>query len=156
MDPLFTDYLKSTGVDDEHIIKLELDREKNKEYLDSKKLDDYVRSKIKDNDMYYIILDEVQRVDGFEFVLNDFLYEKNMDVYVTGSNSKFLSSDIITELEVGEMKLEFIRFLLVNFLLFMMAISIQLGKNTITYGGLPLVFSVRQKKKKLIILITKR
>ena len=97
LDPLFTDYLKSTGVDDEHIIKLELDREKNKEYLDSKKLDDYVRSKIKDNDMYYIILDEVQRVDGFEFVLNDFLYEKNMDVYVTGSNSKFLSSDIITE-----------------------------------------------------------
>ena len=148
MDPLFTDYLKSTGVDDEHIIKLELDREKNKEYLDSKKLDDYVRSKIKDNDMYYIILDEVQRVDGFEFVLNDFLYEKNMDVYVTGSNSKFLSSDIITELEVGEMKLEFIRFLLVNFLLFTLD-RVLAWKKYITYGGLPLVFFSPTEEEKV-------
>ena len=140
LDPLFTDYLKSTGVDDEHIIKLELDREKNKEYLDSKKLDDYVRSKIKDNDMYYIILDEIQRVDGFEFVLNDFLYEKNMDVYVTGSNSKFLSSDIITEFrgrgdEIRVYPLSFSEFS-----------SVYDGdiysawKNYITYGGLPLVF----------------
>ena len=152
LDPLFTDYLKSTGVDDEHIIKLELDREKNKEYLDSKKLDDYVKSKIKDNDMYYIILDEIQRVDGFEFVLNDFLYEKNMDVYVTGSNSKFLSSDIITEFrgrgdEIRVYPLSFSEFS-----------SVYDGdiysawKDYITYGGLPLVFFIDTEEEKVSYL----
>ncbi|MBP5303798.1 MAG: AAA family ATPase, partial [Clostridia bacterium] len=97
LDPLFKNYLLESGVKADHIIKLELDRNKNKKYLDPHALDQYIMSQIKDKDMYYILLDEIQLVNGFESVLNGFLRERNLDVYVTGSNSKFLSSDIITE-----------------------------------------------------------
>ena len=78
--------------------------------------------------MYYIILDEIQRVEGFEFVLNDFLYEKNMDVYVTGSNSKFLSSDIITEFRGRGDEIRVYPLLLVSYVLPMMVIFLLLGK----------------------------
>ena len=97
LDPLFKDYLIKSGVKENHIIKLELDRLENEKYHDPYKLNDYIKSKIKDNDKYYILLDEIQLVDNFESVLNGLLYMKNLDVYVTGSNSKFLSNDIITE-----------------------------------------------------------
>lgn len=97
LDPIFKDYLLNNGVKLNHIIKLELDREENKKYRDSTELNNYIKSQIKDNDIYYILLDEIQLVEGFEAVLNGLLYERNLDVYVTGSNSKFLSSDIITE-----------------------------------------------------------
>ena len=79
LDPLFIDYLKKLGIDDSHIIKIELDREKNKKYLDREVLDKYIRSKCVDSKMYYIILDEIQLVDGFESVLNDFIYEKEVE-----------------------------------------------------------------------------
>ena len=65
LDPLFISYLKSVGVKDDHIIKLELDKEQNRKYLDAKVLDKYIRSKVIDKEMYYIILDEIQLVDGF-------------------------------------------------------------------------------------------
>ncbi len=98
LDPIFKNYLLSTGVKEDHIIKLELDRRESKKYLDPDVLNDYIKSCIKDKEMYYILLDEIQLVPDFESVLNGFLYEKNLDVYVTGSNSKFLSTDIITEI----------------------------------------------------------
>ena len=69
LDPLFIEYLKSIGVNNDHIIKLELDREKNKKYRNPEILDEYLHSLLKDNDMYYIILDEIQLVEGFEGVL---------------------------------------------------------------------------------------
>ena len=97
LDPIFKNYLIQSGVREDHIIKLELDKEENKKYRDSHVLNEYIKSLIKDKEMYYILLDEIQLVEGFEAVLNGFLYERNLDVYVTGSNSKFLSSDIITE-----------------------------------------------------------
>ena len=98
LDPIFKSYLISEGIPEDHIIKIELDRISNKKfYKDAEAFDLYVRSFIEDDDMYYLLLDEVQLVEDFELVLNGFLYEKNLDVYVTGSNSKFLSSDIITE-----------------------------------------------------------
>lgn len=97
LDPLYTDYLRSKGVNNDHIIKLELDKDTNEKYLDRHKLTEYIESLIKDEDMYYLILDEIQLVKGFEGVLNGLLYKKNIDIYVTGSNSKFLSKDIITE-----------------------------------------------------------
>lgn len=97
LDPLFKNYLLESGIKEDHIIKLELDKEENKKYRDSHELNEYIKSQIKDKDMYYILLDEIQMVEGFESVLNGFLYERNLDIYVTGSNSKFLSSDIITE-----------------------------------------------------------
>lgn len=97
LDPLYTDYLRSKGVNNDHIIKLELDKNVNEKYRNPALLTEYIESLIIDDDMYYVILDEIQLVKDFEGVLNGFLYKKNMDIYVTGSNSKFLSKDIITE-----------------------------------------------------------
>ena len=94
---LFYKYLKSQGSDDQHIIKLALDDRKNKKYRNPDVLCDYVYGQIIDDKQYYILLDEVQFVDEFEDVLNSFLHIKNADTYVTGSNAKFLSKDIITE-----------------------------------------------------------
>lgn len=98
LDPIFKNYLISEGVPADHIIKIELDRPANIKYhKDAEAFDQYIHHMIKDENPYYLLLDEIQMVDGFELVLNGMLYEKNLDVYVTGSNSKFLSSDIITE-----------------------------------------------------------
>ena len=97
LDPIFKNYLLESGVKEDHIIKLDLEERKNKKYLDPDVLDEYIRSLIVDKKMYYIILDEIQKVEDFESVLNGFLHIVNVDVYVTGSNSKFLSSDIVTE-----------------------------------------------------------
>lgn len=97
LDPIFKNHLIENGVKEDHIIKLDLDERKNREYLDPDVLDNYVREKIKDNNTYYVLLDEVQKVNDFESVLNGFLHIKNLDVFVTGSNSRFLSSDIVTE-----------------------------------------------------------
>ena len=97
LDPLFRNYLIESGIREDHIIKLELDKEENKKYRDSHELNKYIKSQIKDKNMYYILLDEIQMVEDFELVLNGFLYERNLDVYVTGSNSKMLSTDILTE-----------------------------------------------------------
>ncbi len=97
LDPIFKNYLLASGVEEDHIIKLELDSIENEEYTEPKNLYKYVMDKIKDEKMYYILLDEIQKVTDFESVLNSFLRKRNLDVYVTGSNSKFLSSDVVTE-----------------------------------------------------------
>ena len=94
---LFDAYLRESGIPADHIIKLALDDRANKEYRDPDRLYQYVTGCIKDQDPYYILLDEVQLVPEFEDVLNSFLHIKNTDTYVTGSNAKFLSKDIITE-----------------------------------------------------------
>lgn len=94
---LFYKYLKEQGVEDSHIIKLALDDIRNKKYREPDALYEYVESKIVDDKQYYVLLDEVQFVKEFEDVLNGFLHIKNVDTYVTGSNAKFLSKDIITE-----------------------------------------------------------
>ncbi len=95
---LFRNYLLENVTDEKHIIYLALDAEENKKYLDSSALNEYLLSRIENNnESYYILLDEIQKVDDFVPVLNGFLYKENIDVYVTGSNSKMLSSDISTE-----------------------------------------------------------
>ena len=93
LDPIFKNYLLNNGIDENHIIKLELDSIENEEYTNPKELYEYIMSNVKDNNVYYIILDEIQKVKDFESVLNSLLRKPNLDVYVTGSNSKFLSSD---------------------------------------------------------------
>ena len=94
---LFRRHLLKQGIAENHIIALALDDFENKQYQDADELYKYVKTKIQDNDRYFVLLDEIQLVDGFESLLNGFLHIPNIDVYVTGSNSKFLSSDIITE-----------------------------------------------------------
>lgn len=148
LDPIYKDYLLSTGVKENHIIKLALDREENRKYHDASELNKYIKAQVKDKDMYYIILDEIQLVKDFEYVLNSYLYENNMDVYVTGSNSKFLSSDIITEFrgrgdEIRVFPLSFKEFMEVY------------PKNKydgwseyLLYGGMPLIISKKSDEEK--------
>ena len=97
LDPIFKNYLIEQGVKEDHIIKLDLDERDNFIYHNPDELNKYVKDRIIDKDKYYIILDEVQKVEEFESVLIGFLHMKNVEIYVTGSNSKFLSSDIVTE-----------------------------------------------------------
>lgn len=97
LDTIFRSYLISTGVDEEHMISISLDTEETEHLRDRHVLADEIRRRMKDEGMYYIFLDEIQNVEGFELVINSLIRMKNADVYVTGSNSKFLSSDIITE-----------------------------------------------------------
>lgn len=94
---LFYKHLLNEGIKEDHIIKLALDDRMNKQYRNPDTLCEYVHDTIVDRDMYYILLDEVQFVEEFEDVLNSFLHIENADTYVTGSNAKFLSKDIITE-----------------------------------------------------------
>lgn len=111
LNEIFYNYLLNSGVDKDHIIRFAFDSAKDlakinedlqrlnklNQKVDAKKFMDYIESKIIDDDMFYILLDEVQNLDSFESVLNGYLREKNLDVYVTGSNSKFLSKDVLTE-----------------------------------------------------------
>lgn len=111
LNTIFHNYLLENGVDENHIIRFAFDSaddlyligeslikiDKEKRRVDPEKFMAYIRSKMTDNGMYYLLLDEVQMLDCFESVLNGYLRKDNMDVYVTGSNAKFLSKDIITE-----------------------------------------------------------
>lgn len=94
---LFKNYLTESGVDSSHIIEIPFDSFENKKYRDPEILYPYVKEQIADDNMYYILLDEVQLLGEFESVLNGFMRMNNVDVYVTGSNARFLSKDIITE-----------------------------------------------------------
>lgn len=148
LDPLFKNHLIESGVDEDHIIKLELDKEENKKYRDPHILNEYIKSKIIDKNMYYILLDEIQLVDDFESVLNGFLYERNMDVYVTGSNSKFLSSDIITEFrgrgdEIKVFPLSFSEYVEV-----FDGDKYDAWNEYVLYGGLPLILSKKTDEEK--------
>ncbi len=149
LDPIFKDYLLDNGVDENHIIKLELDSIENEECTDPKKLYEYVMEKIVDKEIYYIILDEIQKVTNFESVLNSFLRKPNLDVYVTGSNSKFLSSDIITEFrgrgdEIKVYPLSFSEFMSVY-----NGNEINGLNEYINYGGLPLITTFKSAEEKI-------
>lgn len=94
---LFKQQLQKEGVDNDHIIEMAFDDFGNRKYRNPDKFYQYIKSLIEDENMYYILLDEVQMMNEFEDVLNGLLHIPNADVYVTGSNAKFLSKDIITE-----------------------------------------------------------
>lgn len=148
LDPIFTNHLKETGVDESHIIKMDLDQLRNHKYHDPYLLDEYIRSKITDEKMYYLILDEVQLVDNFESLLSGFLNMSNVDVYVTGSNSKFLSSDIISAFRGRSYQ---IRVYPLSFKEFFDARKI--GKydayqEYIRYGGMPLLVTLEGDQEK--------
>lgn len=148
LDPLFKDYLIETGVKEDHIIKLELDNEKNIKYHDSHELNLYIRSQIKDDKMYYVLLDEIQLVKNFEFVLNGFLYEKNIDVYVTGSNSKFLSSDIITEFRGRGDEIHVFPLSFSEFFEAFDGDKYDAWNEYVLYGGMPLILSKKSDEEK--------
>ncbi len=148
LDPIYKNYLLASGVKENHIIKLELDREENSKYRDPHELNLYVKSQIKDQDMYYILLDEIQLVNGFEYVLNGFLYEKNLDVYVTGSNSKFLSSDIITEFRGRGDEIRVFPLSFSEFVEAFKGEKIEAWNEYVLYGGLPLILAKKTDEEK--------
>lgn len=94
---IFKSYLLENNISESHIIEISLDQRKNKKYRDPDTILDFIESSILDDDTYYVFLDEVQMLEDFEEVLNSLLHINNVDIYVTGSNSRFLSKDIITE-----------------------------------------------------------
>jgi len=94
---LFRNHLRASGIQDNHILVMEFDRIENRQYRDPYVLLDYLKKQITDERDYYILLDEVQMLQSFEEVLNSLMRESNLDIYVTGSNSKFLSKDVLTE-----------------------------------------------------------
>lgn len=137
LDPIFKNYLLENGVDENHIIKLELDSIENFEYHEPKKLYDYIMAQIKDKETYYIILDEIQLVDNFESVLNSFLRKNNLDVYVTGSNSKFLSSDVITEFRGRGDEIRVFPLTFKEYISIFDGSKDEAWNKYITYGGMP-------------------
>lgn len=94
---LFHDYLNTIGVDDDHIIEIALDDRANAEYRDPDRILAYIKGRVSDRDNYYVLLDEIQMVEDFVGVMNSLLHIRNVDAYVTGSNSQFLSKDVVTE-----------------------------------------------------------
>ena len=120
---IFRQYLLDHGVSADHILGLQLDRFENRRYRDPEELLAFMNAQIVDDGRYYILLDEVQMLDHFSEVLNSFLYRKNVDLYVTGSNSKFLSTDVLTEFkgrgdEVHIFPLSFSEFTFSSFFIF--------------------------------------
>jgi predicted AAA+ superfamily ATPase len=151
---LFHDYLVSKGIPESHIIEVALDDRSNKELRDPDNMLKYVKKKIADNQTYYVILDEVQLLGEFEDVLNSFLHIRNADVYVTGSNSKFLSSDVITEFrgrgdEIRVYPLSFREYTSVY-----EGTIEEAWDDYFSYGGLPLILSRRTQEEKAEYLAT--
>ena len=145
---LFKEHLRNVGVDDNHIIQVDLEDRRNKNLRNPDVLLAHIDSKMKDNDMYYILLDEVQCVKDFEDVLNSYLKIENADIYVTGSNSKFLSTDIITEFrgrgtQICVHPLSFAEIMSVD-----QRHPIDVWNDYYTYGGLPLVLSLSTDEAK--------
>lgn len=94
---LFRQYLLEQGVSEDHIIQVNMEDRRNKKYRDPDRLLEHIDAEMVDAEKYYILLDEVQMVKEFEDVLNSYLSVPNAEIYVTGSNAKFLSKDVITE-----------------------------------------------------------
>lgn len=145
---LFYDYLKSRGVDNDHIIMVNLESRRNIKLRNPDTLLDYIDNRMIDEKMYYILLDEVQLVDEFEDVLNSYLSVSNADVYVTGSNAKFLSKDVITEFRGRG---DEVKVFPLSFSEYMSAYdgSQQRGLDDfMTYGGLPFILSLKTEEQK--------
>lgn len=149
---LFKEHLLSEGVEEAHIIEIAFDAFENKKYRDPDVLYPYLKEQMKDNAMYYVLLDEVQLLGEFESILNSLIRMKNVDVYVTGSNARFLSKDVITEFrgrgdEVHMYPLSFAEFMSVY------QGTKQDGWNEyMLYGGIPLVLEFTTPDQKSTFL----
>lgn len=145
---LFHDYLLDSGVAEDHIIEIALDDRSNKELRDPDVILKFIKESIKDKEDYYIILDEVQYLDEFEDVLNSLLHIRNADVYVTGSNSQFLSSDVITQFrgrgdEIRVYPLSFSEYVSVY-----QGSQDEAWDDYLVYGGLPLILTMEEAEDK--------
>lgn len=138
---IFKNYLINKGIKEDHIVCVVLDDIKNKALRDADQLYAFISEKIIDKEQYYVFLDEIQFVDGFSDLINGLNYIENVDLYVTGSNSKFLSSDILTEFRGRG---DEIRVYPLSFAEYTSAYDgsvYQAWKDYYTYGGLPYILS---------------
>ena len=170
LNTLFCNYLINESVDSDHIIKfafdsaedllkigedpIVLDNEKNDRKVDPKKFLNWILPQIKDDGMYYILLDEVQKLGAFESVLNGFLRKDNTDVFVTGSNSKFLSKDILTEFEGRGDEIHILPLSFSEYYAFKGGDKGEAFDDYSVYGGLPAVALMTSEEQKSTYLIS--
>lgn len=150
---LFNNYLLDNEVKESNIIKINLEELENQKYHDRDLLNEYIKSQIKsDKEFYYVFIDEIQNVNGFEPLLNSLNNKNNVDVYVTGSNSKFLSTDILTEFrgrayEIKVHPLSFREFYMID--------KKEIDKSLeeyMMYGGLPFIINLKKEDEKVSYL----
>jgi len=170
LNTIFYNYLIQSGVNKNHIIMFAfdsaddlmkigeelslLDNSREDRKVDPKKFIEYISSQIHDEDMYYILLDEVQNLGSFEAVLNGFLRKDNLDVYVTGSNSKFLSKDILTEFEGRGDEIHVLPLSFSEFFSAYNGSGEEAFDEYSVYGGLPAVALMNTEEQKINYLNT--
>ncbi|HIT17415.1 MAG TPA: ATP-binding protein [Candidatus Caccosoma faecigallinarum] len=168
LNEIFYNDLLKNGIQENHIIKFAFDSakdltligedlqklNKNRQKVNPKKFLEYIESKIVDNNMYYLLLDEVQNLDCFETILNVYLREKNLDVYVTGSNSKFLSKDVLTEFAGRGDEIHVFPLSFSEFYSFSNGNLDYAFDEYMTYGGLPAIALMKTEEQKVNYLKT--
>ncbi len=146
---IFKNYLLEHDVNEQNIVTIELDQRKDKKYRDPDTILDYIESRIVDEEQYYILLDEVQLLEEFEEVLNSLLHIKNVDVYVTGSNSKFLSKDVITEFRGRGDEIHIYPLTFKEFMQVYEGDMYHGWAEYVIYGGLPLTVTMKTEEQKI-------
>ena len=149
---LFHNHLIETGISEDHIIEIALDDRLNKKLRDPDIILQHIHERIVDDKLYYIILDEVQMIDEFTDVLNSLLHIRNADVYVTGSNSKFLSKDVVTEFRGRGDEIHLFPLSFAELYKSIGGDKFELWKSYYTYGGLPGILELDSEKKKTAYL----
>lgn len=156
LNPIFKDYLLEQGIPEDHIISISFDVEDEdtpQELLDREKLKEYLYSRIiSKTEPYFIFLDEIQEVDGFEKIVNGLNNRPNVDVYITGSNSKFLSHDIITIFRGRSDEVNIMPFTFKEFCQDRTETINELWKEYYTYGGLPALRKMPTYEQKITYL----
>lgn len=146
---IFKNYLLENNIDEKHIIAISLEQRKNRQYRNPDTILNYIESSILDEEQYYVFLDEVQMLDDFEEVLNSLLGINNLDIYVTGSNSKFLSKDIITEFRGRGDEIHIFPLTFKEFMQVYEGDEYKGFSEYAMYGGLPLVATMKTDEQKI-------
>ena len=146
---IFRNHLLNQGIDESHIICIELDQRKDRKYRNPDAILDFIESSIVDDEQYYVLLDEVQLLEEFEEVLNSLLHIKNIDVYVTGSNSKFLSKDVITEFRGRGDEIHIYPLTFKEFMQVYEGDVYHGWAEYVIYGGLPLAVTMKTEEQKI-------
>ena len=149
---LFKEYLLGEGIRKDHVLIIDLEDRRNKAFRNPDYLLDWVEAQMKDDEQYYIIIDEVQRVDEFVDMLGTLVGKENADVYVTGSNSHFLSSDIATEFRGRGDEIHVWPLTFKEFMTAYEGDIVDGWQEYYTYGGLPKILSIKGDDKKATYL----
>ena len=149
---IFYQYLLSEGIPEDHILRIPLDDDDYEELRERHVLSAFIKSKITDGNMYYLLLDEVQFCENFESVLNGLSRKENLDIYVTGSNSRFLSSDILTEFRGRGDEVRIYPLTFAEFTAAFEGTKEEAWRQYLTYGGLPQILSRKTAAQKASFL----